>query len=248
MEKYVKRGLILLEKEETLALIAKAQGGDREAAGIILQENAPLVKSVIKRYKNKGVEYDDLFQLGSIGLLKAVKNFSADFDVCFSTYAVPMIIGEIKRYLRDDGYVKVSRSTRALSYKIAYYIDEYKSKFNDSPTIDRIAKHFNIDSQEVVFAMDATLIPVSIYDKGDDEKGLSIGERIANKFSVDDEVDKLSIKEAISKLDEREKKIVILRFFRDKTQSEVARELNVSQVQVSRLENKIINKIKEDIV
>ena len=235
----------MLEREQTIKLILSAQNGDNDATEKLVNENSPLVKSVIKRYRNKGVEYDDLFQLGSMGLLKAIKNFSTEYEVCFSTYAVPMIIGEIKRYLRDDGYIKVSRATKALSYKIAYYIDEYKGENGKNPSIEEIAKNFSIDAHEVVYAIDATTCPLSIYDKGDDEHGLSVGDKIADKFSIDDELDKIIIKDAISKLSEREQKIVILRFYRDKTQSEVARELNVSQVQVSRLENKIIQKIKQ---
>lgn len=236
----------MLEKDETLNLIKKAQTGDVEASEILVNDNSPLVKSIVKRYRNKGVEYDDLYQLGCMGLLKAIKNFCCDFNVCFSTYAVPMIMGEIKRYLRDDGYIKVSRSTKALSYKINNFVDQYKLKHNVSPTIDEIAKEFSIDSQEAVFAMDSTLIPLSIYDKGDDSHGISIGDKIADKFSIDDEIDKIIIQDAISKLSEREQKLIKLRFYKDKTQSEVAKELQVSQVQVSRLENKIIQKIKED--
>lgn len=236
----------MLEREETLNLIKKAQNGDVGASEILVNNNSPLVKSIVKRYKNKGVEYDDLYQLGCMGLLKAIRNFRYEYNVCFSTYAVPMIMGEIKRYLRDDGYVKVSRSTKALSYKINNFIDQYKAQFNVSPTIEEISKEFSIDSQEAVFAMDSTLIPLSIYDKGDDVNGLSLGDKIADKFSIDDEIDKIVIQDAISKLSEREKKLIKLRFYKDKTQSEVAKELNVSQVQVSRLENKIIKKIKED--
>ncbi len=236
----------MYNKEETENLIQKAQQGDKKATEDLIIANTPLVKSIVRRFKGRGVEYDDLFQLGCVGLLKAIRNFSVDFDVCFSTYAVPMIMGEIKRYLRDDGYIKISRSTKALSYKISLFSEKYKLKNLKNPTVEEIAKEFSIEPQEVVFAMDSALCPVSIYEKTDDEHGLAVGDKIADKFSVDDEIDKLAIKDAISKLDERERKIVFLRYYRDKTQSEVARVLNVSQVQVSRLENKIIEKLKKN--
>lgn len=235
----------MYNKQETENLILSAQKGDNQASEQLILQNTPLVKSIIRRFKGRGVEYDDLFQLGCVGLLKAIKNFSVEFEVCFSTYAVPMIIGEIKRYLRDDGYIKVSRSIKALSYKINIFIEKYKIKNNTNPSVEEIAKEFSIETQEVVFAMDSTLCPISIYEKSDEESGLSVGDKIADKFSVEDEIEKLAIKDAISKLEKREQQIVFLRFFRDKTQSEVAKVLNVSQVQVSRLENKIIEKLKK---
>lgn len=236
----------MYNKQETENLILSAQKGDNQASEQLILQNTPLVKSIIRRFRGRGVEYDDLFQLGCVGLLKAIKNFSIEFEVCFSTYAVPMIIGEIKRYLRDDGYIKVSRSIKALSYKINIFIEKYKIKNNANPSIEEIAKEFSIETQEVVFAMDSALCPISIYEKSDEESGLSVGDKIADKFSVEDEIEKLAIKDAISKLEKREQQIVFLRFYRDKTQSEVAKVLNVSQVQVSRLENKIIEKLKKN--
>ena len=194
----------MLDRDETQRLISLAQKGDEAAKRELVVQNSPLVKSILRRYRNKGVEYDDLFQLGCIGLLKAIANFSETFDVRFSTYAVPMIAGEIKRYLRDDGYVKVSRSTKSLACKIAYFTDEFKLREGRSPTLEEIT--------------------------GGDK--------------TDDEIDKIIIKEGISKLSERERKIILLRYYRDKTQSEVARELNVSQVQISRLESRIIEKLR----
>lgn len=236
----------MYNKEQTEKLIISAQNGNQQDTELLVEANTPLVKSIVRRFKGRGVEYDDLFQLGCIGLLKAIRNFSVDYDVCFSTYAVPMIMGEIKRYLRDDGYIKISRSTKALSYKINLFIESCKLSNRKKPTIDDISKEFGIEPQEVVFAMDSALCPISIYEKTDDEHGLSVGDKIADKFSFEDEIDKLAIKDAVSKLDEREQKIVFLRFYRDKTQSEVARVLNVSQVQISRLENKIIEKLKNN--
>lgn len=235
----------MLDRDETQKLITLAQSGDESAKATLITENSPLVKSVLRRYKNKGVEYDDLYQLGCIGLLKAINNFNSEFGVRFSTYAVPMIAGEIKRYLRDDGYVKVSRSTKSLACKIAYFVDEYRAKSGVAPTLEIIAEKFGVDPQEVVYVMDSSKFPVSIYDGGDDEDGQPLSDKLTNGDSTDDEIDKIIIKEGIAKLTERERKIILLRYYRDKTQSEVARELSVSQVQISRLEAKIIKKLRD---
>ena len=234
----------MLDRKEAEELIAKAKEGDEQAKTRLVEENSPLIKSVIRRYKNKGVEYDDLYQLGCIGFLKAIRNFSADFGVKFSTYAVPMIAGEVKRFLRDDGYIKVSRSTKALAVKISCFVEQYKNEHCASPAIEVIAEQFRIDAQEAVFVMDSCKFPVSIYDKTDDDDNRALVEKLAADENADDNVDKMMLKELIASLSEREKKIVLLRYYRDKTQSEVARVLNVSQVQVSRLESKIIEKMR----
>ncbi len=234
----------MLEQKEVSELIEKAKAGDEQAKTTLVEENSPLIKSVIRRYKNKGVEYDDLYQLGCIGFLKAIRNFSAEFGVKFSTYAVPMIAGEVKRFLRDDGYIKVSRSTKALALKISCYIQKYKNEHCTSPNIDTIAAEFKIEPQEAVFIMDSCKFPVSIYEKNDDDDNRALVEKLASSEQPEDNVDRIMLKELISELNEREKKIVLLRYYRDKTQSEVARVLNVSQVQVSRLESKIIEKMR----
>ena len=233
-----------MQQNQTEQLIILAQKGDNEAKSKIIQENSPLIKSVVKRFRNRGIEYEDLFQLGCIGMLKAIKNFSMDYSVKFSTYAVPMIIGEIKRYLRDDGIIKISRSIKSLSYKIAFFVSEYKTKNNKSPQIFEIANALSVDPQEVAIALDAGKTHVSLYDKGDDEQNVSVIEKLSAKDDSEEILDKIIIKDAISSLNEREKRIIILRYYKDKTQSEVAKELNVSQVQISRLESKIIDKIK----
>ncbi len=238
--------MILAEQEEVLSLIKRAQAGDDEAKTILTVRNSPLVKSVLRRYRNKGVEYDDLYQLGCIGLLKAIKNFTPEYDVKFSTYAVPMIMGEIKRYLRDDGYIKVSRATKALSCKITYFVEKVKSSENRSPTVDEIAEHFGLEAQEVVFAMESSKLPISIYDKGDDEQEQSIDEKLSDGDKSEQIIDNIIVKNGIRRLSERERKIILLRYYKDKTQSEVARELNVSQVQISRLESKIIEKLRAE--
>jgi RNA polymerase sporulation-specific sigma factor len=234
----------LLEQSVTQELISKAQDGNNEAKTELIEQNSPLIKSVIRRYRNKGVDYEDLYQLGCIGFLKAIRNFSDSFGVKFSTYAVPMIAGEVKRFLRDDGYIKVSRSVKSLASKINYYIEDYKNKNGDSPSIETIAEEFGIDAQEAVFVLDSAKFPVSLYDKTDDENNRTLMDKLASKETVEDNLDRIVLKDAIQSLDEREKKIILLRYYRDKTQSEVARVLNVSQVQISRLENKILEKLK----
>ena len=236
----------MLSHEETMALIALAQQGDENASTTLLTENAPLLKSIIKRYLGKHIEYDDLYQIASIGLLKSIKNFSYEHNVRFSTYAVPMILGEIKRYMRDDGYLKVSRSLKSLSSKITRYVDEQLKNGADNPTVEEIAQHFNLEPAEVVFAMDATKLPVSLYEKANDTDGKQT-ELIEHLPTDEDKkmLDKVILKDMLSKLSPREQKIVILRYFRDMTQGEIALKMGVSQVQISRLENKILKKLKE---
>lgn len=236
----------MLEIEETFRLIEAAKGGDNTASEKLIVENMPLIKSVVRRYAGKNVEYEDLLQLGSMGLLKAVLNFDMSFNVRFSTYAVPMIAGEIKRFLRDDGVVKVSRAVKVLTYNMSKFIETYNQENNREPTIEEIAENFKIDKEEVVFAMDSTRYPLSLYDKTDDEN-LSLIDKIAVVREDDEEhIDKMILTELLKELPARDKKIIMLRYFRDKTQSEVAEELGVSQVQVSRLESKIITKLKEN--
>ncbi|MDE6966833.1 MAG: sigma-70 family RNA polymerase sigma factor, partial [Clostridiales bacterium] len=217
-----------MEKEETLNLIKAAQGGDKSASEQLLTLNSPLIKSVIRRYKNKGVEYDDLYQLGCVGFIKAVKNFSTEYEVRFSTYAVPMIAGEVKRFLRDDGPVKVSRGTKSAAIKIARFVDEYKRDHGESPTVDKIAKQFDLEPQEAVFIMDSCKYPVSIYDSNDDNSK-SLIDKLQTSENEDEKLDKMMLKKIINELSPRDKKIILLRYFADKTQSEVARVLSVSQ-------------------
>ncbi len=234
-----------MEKEETLNLIKAAQGGDKSASEQLLTLNSPLIKSVIRRYKNKGVEYDDLYQLGCVGFIKAVKNFSTEYEVRFSTYAVPMIAGEVKRFLRDDGPVKVSRGTKSAAIKIARFVDEYKRDHGESPTVDKIAKQFDLEPQETVFIMDSCKYPVSIYDSNDDNSK-SLIDKLQTSENEDEKLDKMMLKKIINELSPRDKKIILLRYFADKTQSEVARVLSVSQVQISRLESKILGRIRSE--
>ena len=236
----------MLSNEETLNLITLAQHGDNNAKGILICENSPLIKSIVRRYKNKGVEDEDLYQLGCMGFVKAINNFSAEYGVKFSTYAVPMIAGEIKRFLRDDGSVKVSRSVKHNAVLIKNYISNYKSLNGMEPSIDTIANEFNMDVQDVVFTLEASTQLVSIDDKLDDEDD-SLADRTQDSFSPEKLIDKIVIRDMINALPAREKQVIIMRYYFDKTQSEIASQLGVSQVQISRIENKVLQSFKQII-
>ena len=234
----------MLNQTETIDLIRRCQNNDLIAKEIIIEENSPLIKSVIKRYINKGIEFDDLYQLGCLGFLKAINNFDATFNVKFSTYAVPMIAGEVKRFLRDNGIIKVSRSTKQLNLQINKFIEEYISLYEKAPQIETIAEKFNITKQDVVYCMESSRLPISLTTtiKDDDSsKDMYLYEKVEDEDnSLDKNMDKELLYSIIESLEPRDKKIIILRYFRDKTQKEIAVEMGVSQVQISRLENKIL--------
>ncbi len=239
----------MFDYEKTLELLQKAKSGCEEAKNELIINNSPLVKSIVKRYKNKGIEYDDLYQLGCMGFVKAINNFDESFNVKFSTYAVPMIAGEIKRFLRDDGSVKVSRSIKSQYYAIQKFIDEYRQQNNTTPCLKEIANKFQIDEPELMFILESSKMPVSIYDSLDKENssGQIVLDKLTNCDNQNELIDKLVIKDVLEQLEEKDKKLIILRYFRDKTQSEVAQILNVSQVQVSRLENKVLSKLRNKL-
>ena len=235
----------MLSQEDLLDYVRKAKNGDERAKEVIFTQNTPLIKSVIRRFKNKGVEYDDLYQIASIGFLKAVNNFDESFGVKFSTYTVPMVIGEIKRYMRDNGAIKVSRALKILANKINRFIDDYQAENNSSPTVEYIAEKFKVSPEEVVIAIDSSKMPLSIFDKfEDDEDGQELIEKIPYLDNEETTINRIHLSTIIDSLSERERKIIVLRYFRDKTQSEVAESLGVSQVQISRLENRIIEKMR----
>ena len=233
-----------MDREETLYYIGKAKNGDDKAKQILLENNAPLLKSIIRRFHNKGVEYDDLFQIACIGFLKALNNFDESYNVKFSTYTVPMVVGEIKRYMRDNGAIKVSRTLKVLANKINRYIDVYQTTHDSPPTIDHLAEVMGVDPSEIVIAMDSSKMPVSLFDQVNDDDHLELIDKIPSKETTDDLIDKIQLGALIESLPERERKIIILRYFRDRTQSEIAESMGVSQVQISRLENKILEKIR----
>ena len=237
---------MLLDNEKVLQLVKEAQNGSQEAKTQLIEENSPLIKSVIKRFKDKGVEYDDLYQIGCIGFLKAIKNFDSSFGVKFSTYVVPMVIGEIKRFMRDDGAIKVSRALKTLNLQINRYILDFYEKNQRKPTIEELSKHFQVEEQDIIMAMDSAKMPISIYSPlEEDAESSSIIDRIEPQEDVNQKmIDDIALKEVVKKLDERDRKIIILRYYYDKTQSEIAKELKISQVQVSRLESKILDNLK----
>ncbi len=240
----------MLNAEETLFYLRKAKAGDLGAKETLLGNNVLLIKSIVKRFTNKGVEYDDLYQLGCVGFLKAIKNFDEKFGVVFSTYAVPMIIGEIKRFLRDDGSIKVSRIIKSQARNINRFIEEKCTDGGEPPTLDEICAALNMEREDVVLALDSSKIPLSLsetVDDGSGDKSIELIDKIPSSEKEDDMIDKILLKSMIERLPERERKVIIMRYYRDNTQSEIAEALGVSQVQISRIENKIIKQFKSQL-
>lgn len=234
-----------LKDNEVKELILRSQQGDQAARDLIVQKNMRLVWSVVQRFLNRGYEPDDLFQIGSIGLLKSVDKFDLSYDVKFSTYAVPMIIGEIQRFIRDDGSVKVSRSLKETGNKIRKAKDELSKTYGRVPTVNEIADYLELSPEDVVMAQEASRSPASIHETVYENDGDPI--TLLDQIDNGEEgrwFDKIALKEAINELEEREKLIVYLRYYKDQTQSEVAVRLGISQVQVSRLEKKILQQMK----
>ena len=235
----------MLDGETTLQYIKAAQSGDEYAKEQLIVHNMPLIKSIVARYRGNATEYEDLMQLGCMGLVKAINNFDLSYNVRFSTYAVPMIAGEIKRFIRDDGAIKVSRALKTLSMALKKEIEAYRLARGDAPSAEYLAEKFEITPQEVVFALDSSRYPVSLYEKFDDESNQSVLDKLPSNENSDNIDDKILLKDAIASLPEREKKVLILRYYRDKTQSEIAKILGVSQVQVSRIESKVIGILRK---
>lgn len=227
-------------------LIRRSQSGDYTARDTIVEGNQRLVWSVVQRFLNRGYEAEDLFQIGCIGLIKSVDKFDLSYDVKFSTYAVPMIIGEIQRFLRDDGSVKVSRSLKELSNKIRKARDELSKQQDRQPTILELSEFMDVSPEEIIMAQEASRTPTSIHETVYENDGdpITLLDQIADQSDTL-WFDKISLVEAIQELDEREKLIVYLRYYKDQTQTEVAKRLGISQVQVSRLEKKILQFMKE---
>lgn len=233
-----------LTDEQVKDYIFKSQHGDKEARDILVERNIRLVWSVVQRFINRGYDPDDLFQIGSIGLIKSIDKFDLSYDVRFSTYAVPMIIGEIQRFIRDDGSVKVSRSLKEMGNKIRRKKDELTKQFGRSPTVKEIADALEISPEEIVHAQEAAKSPHSIHETVFENDGdpITLLDQIADQDTK--WFDKLTLQEAIRDLNERERLIVYLRYYKDQTQTEVADRLGISQVQVSRLEKKILYEMK----
>lgn len=237
-----------LTDEQVKELIKNSQAGDDQAREQLVIANQRLVWSVVQRFLNRGYEPDDLFQIGCIGLMKAIDKFDLSYDVRFSTYAVPMIIGEIQRFLRDDSTVKISRSLKETARQIRKVRDELSKKLGRQPHINEVAEAMGMEPAEVVFAQEALRQPASIHETVFENDGdpIYLMDQIADD-TQERWFDKLSLHDALSKLPERERLIVFLRFFRDKTQAEVADVLGISQVQVSRLEKRILQSIKDQL-
>ncbi len=236
-----------LSYRRTLELIPLAREGDSQAMEEIVCSNMALVRSIVKKYVNRGVEYEDLYQIGCMGLVKAVKNFDPGFNVRFSTYAVPMIAGEIKRYMRDDGMIKVSRSLKELAGRAAAAQSELSSRLGRDPGILELAKYMGEDPEEIAMAMDASRPHVSIYEPayGDDGDALVMDRLTGEGNGEDEALDRVLLQQLMDILEPRERRIIMLRYFRDKTQSEIAASMGISQVQVSRLESRIMKKLRE---
>lgn len=240
--------LQVLDEEQKKDLLQKSKRGDATARHDLIYGNLRLVLSVIQRFSGKRDNLDDLFQVGCIGLVKAVDNFNTELDVKFSTYAVPMIIGEIRRYLRDNNAVRISRSIRDLAYRALQAREELQSQNNREPSVDEIAKKLGCSREAVSRAMEAIVDPISIYEPVYNENGDSVCvmDKICDTSSGDDIwLENIALKDAMKRLDEREQKIIYLRYYKDKTQTEIANHIGISQAQVSRIEKAALEKIRK---
>lgn len=238
------------EKRELLNIIKNGNEKEKKAArDKMINGNLRLVLSVIQRFTNRGENPDDLFQVGVIGLIKAIDNFDPKLDVRFSTYGVPMIIGEIRRYLRDNNSVRVSRSMRDTAYRAMQIKEQLTAKNNREPKVEEIAKIMEVPKETVVLALEAIVEPVSLYEPvfSDGNDTIYVMDQIGDKTDDSTWLEEIAVKEAISNLSDREKRILSMRFFRGKTQMEVANEIGISQAQVSRIEKGALNTIKKNI-
>jgi len=233
---------------DTLELIKLSKGGDKEARDRVVTENVGLVWSIVRRFANRGHEMEDLFQIGSIGLIKAIDKFDSSYEVKFSTYAVPMITGEIKRFLRDDGMIKVSRSLKETATKIRIERERFGNQFGREPTIEEIGVQLNVAKEEIVMALETGAEVESLYKtiyQGDGNPIYLIDKLAETKDENENLIDRLALKEIIDSLDKKEQEIIKLRYFKDRTQTDIAKELGISQVQVSRLEKRILKVMRE---
>ncbi len=236
--------------EHTIALIRQSQMGDEKARAQLVEENIGLVWCVVRRFIGRGVEQEDLFQIGSIGLLKAIAKFDASFEVKFSTYAVPMISGEIKRFLRDDGMIKVSRSLKELSYKAHLSREKLREAFMREPTLEELAEEMQVEKEELILAMEAVSEVESLHKPVFQKDGNEVAllEKLEEKENQEEQViNRLLLKELLDGLEKEARQLIYLRYFANKTQTETGKELGISQVQVSRLEKKILKQLRDCI-
>ncbi len=242
--------LKVLKNDEMMELLRRTREGDMQAREEMIAGNLRLVLSVIQKFSGRGENVDDLFQVGCIGLIKAIDNFDPEQGVRFSTYGVPMIVGEIRRYLRDNSSVRVSRSVRDTAYKVLQAKEAYVAQHQKEPTVDEIAKQLDLRREDVVMALDAIMDPVSLYEPVYSDGGdtICVMDQVKDSKNTDESwLEHIALKEAIAKLGERERHILDLRFFQGKTQMEVSAEVGISQAQVSRLEKNAINQIKKNL-
>ena len=242
--------LKVLKNEETMELLRRTKQGDMQAREELISGNLRLVLSVIQKFSGRGENADDLFQVGCIGLIKAIDNFNTDLDVRFSTYGVPMIVGEIRRYLRDNSALRVSRSMRDTAYKVLQAKEKFLAQHQREPTMDEIARVLDLKREDVVMALDAVLDPVSLNEPVYDNSGdaICVMDQVKDAKNTDESwLERIALKEAMDRLTDRERRILALRFFQGKTQMEVSAEVGISQAQVSRLEKNAINQIKKDL-
>ena len=242
-----------LEKDNNVFdLIEKAKNGDKYAQTILIEKNVGLVWSIVRRFQNRGYETDDLFQIGCIGLIKAINKFDTSFGVKLSTYAVPMIIGEIKRFIRDDGIIKVSRSLKEMSNKVRITKEIMCKELGKEPSVGEMAERLNISSEDLVMALEVSYTPESLFNtinEGDNSSPMLLIDKIDGEGCISevDLIDKIDLRQVLETLKPREKQIIILRYFKEKTQVQIAKLLGISQVQVSRIEKRILSDIKNKI-
>ena len=242
--------LKVLKQDEIQVLLLRAKQGDRHAREQLIAGNLRLVLSVIQKFSNRGENVDDLFQVGCIGLIKAIDNFNTDLDVRFSTYGVPMIVGEIRRYLRDNSAMRVSRSMRDTAYKVLQAKEAYLAEHQREPSVEQIASILNLKREDIVFALDAITDPISLYEPVYSDSGdtLCVMDQVKDTKNTDERwLEQIALKEAMSRLTDRERHILDLRFYQGKTQMEVSGEIGISQAQVSRLEKSALNQIRKSI-
>ena len=236
--------------EDNLQLIPLAKEGNTEALNKLIEANLPLVTSISKKFTNRGYEYEDIYQIGCMGLVKSIKNFDEKYNVKFSTYAVPMIIGEIKRFLRDDGMIKVSRNVKSLAKKLHFDKEALTKKLNREPTIEELAQFSGMDKEEILFALESSASMQYLYEvihQDDGSPVLLIDKLSENAIEDKNITEKLALKVALRNLDTKSRQIIVLRYFKDKTQIQVAKMLGISQVQVSRIEKKVLQEMRKQL-
>ena len=249
----MEKGEVKKEKvsyENNLQLIPLAKEGNTEALNKLIEANLPLVTSISKKFMNRGYEYEDIYQIGCMGLVKAIKNFDDKYNVKFSTYAVPMIIGEIKRFIRDDGIIKVSRNVKSLAKKLHFDKEALTKKLNRDPTIEELAEFSKMNKEEILFALESSASMQYLYEviHQDDGSPVLLIDKLSENAVEDKNItEKIALKEALRNLDTKSRQIIVLRYFKDKTQIQVAKMLGISQVQVSRIEKKVLKEMRKQL-